>query len=53
MGRYPLQCSCLKKIPWTEEPGGLELDTTAQLSTHALVQMNKSLGLKIKGYYDL
>ena len=29
MGKYTLQCSCLKKKkPWTEEPGGLELDTT-------------------------
>ena len=35
----PLQYSCLEKIPWTEEPGGLqsmgsqELDTTGRLST--------------------
>ena len=53
MGKYPLQRSCLKKVPWTEEPGGLELGTTEQLSMHALVQINKSSELKIKGYYDL
>ena len=37
----PLQYSCLK-IPWTEEPGGLQsmgslrVDTTEQLHFHAL-----------------
>ena len=50
----PFQYSCLKKkSPMDRGAWQLELDTTDQLSIHALVQTNKLLELRIKGYYDL